>query len=399
MSDLSCDVLVVGAGPAGSAAAAALALAGRDVLLVESHAHPRPKACAEYASPRIAEELARLGLADDAWRRDARPVRGMRVIRGADSVEMTYHDAGGRRAAWGLDRERFDALLARHAVGSGARLMERTALDDVHWRGGQDASGGRVTGATLRTAAGRLTARCRWLIGADGARSRVAQRVSVELGAGRVRRLGLVAHYEGVPELADHGEMHVARGYYIGLAPLAGDRLNVGMALPLDGDRRSAEERFSAAIDGLPAVAERLRGRRRLTPIRGASPIGHRVRSSAGRGWMLIGDAAGFIDPFTGEGIYRALRSARAAAEALAAGLDDGAAGRYRAARQQAFAAKDTLTWTIQEMLAAPAVMGYALRRLAARPALAERLGSALGDLRPASDAVSPLFMARVLWP
>jgi geranylgeranyl reductase family protein len=399
MSDLSCDVLVVGAGPAGSAAAAALALAGRDVLLVESHAHPRPKACAEYASPRIAEELARLGLADDAWQHDALPVRGMRVIRGADSVEMTYRDAGGQRPAWGLDRERFDALLARHAVDSGARLMERTALDDVHWRGGQDASGGRVTGAALRTGGGRLTVRCRWLIGADGARSRVAQRVSVELGAGRVRRLGLVAHYEGVPELADHGEMHVARGYYIGLAPLAGDRLNVGMALPLDGDRRSAEERFSAAIDGLPAVAERLRGRRRLTPIRGASPIGHRVRSSAGRGWMLIGDAAGFIDPFTGEGIYRALRSARAAAEALAAGLDDGAAGRYRAARQQAFAAKDTLTWTIQEMLAAPAVMGYALRRLAARPALAERLGSALGDLRPASDAVSPLFMARVLWP
>ncbi len=112
--------------------------------------------------------------------------------------------------------------------------------------------------------------------------------------------------------------MHVGPGCYVGLAPLRGDRLNVGMALPLDGDRRPAEERFAAAIRGLPAVAERLEGRRRLTPIRGASPIGHRVASAAGPGWMLIGDAAGFIDPFTGEGIYRALRSARAAAEALA---------------------------------------------------------------------------------
>jgi len=299
-----------------------------------------------------------------------------------------------------LDRERFDAALAAHAVKSGVRLMERTALDDVHWRGGQDAAGGRVTGAALRAVDGRLTVRCRWLIGADGARSRTAQRLNVDLGAlGRPRRLGLVAHFEGVPELADHGEMHVARDYYVGLAPLAGKRLNVGMALPLDGDRQPAEERFAAAIAGLPAVASRLRGVNRLTPIRGASPIGHRVRSSAGRGWMLIGDAAGFIDPFTGEGIYRALRSARAAAEALADGLDDGAAGRYRAARQQAFAAKDALTWTIQGMLAAQPVMGYALRRLAARPRLAERLGSALGDLRPASDAVSPLFLAQVLWP
>jgi geranylgeranyl reductase family protein len=399
MSDLSCDVLVVGAGPAGSAVAAALARAGRDVLLVESHAHPRPKACAEYASPRIAEELKRLGLPDDAWRPDALPVRGMQVIRGGDAVEMTYRDTGGPRPAWGLDRERFDAALAAHAVESGARLMEHSALDIVHWRGGQDATGGRITGAALRTADGRLTVRCRWLIGADGARSRTAQRLSVELGVGRVRRLGLVAHYSGVPELADHGEMHVGRGYYVGLAPLAGDRLNVGMALPLDGERRSAEERFAAAIHGLPAVAERLRGSRRLTPIRGASPIGHRVRGVAGRGWMLVGDAAGFIDPFTGEGIYRALRSALVAAEALAAGMDDAAAGRYRAGRQQAFAAKDALTWTIQGMLAAPPIMGYALRRLAARPALAERLGSALGDLRPASDAISPRFLAQVLWP
>src|SRR4029079_10329951 len=124
MSDLECDVLVVGAGPAGSAAAAALARAGCDVLLVEAHAHPRPKACAEYASPRIPEELARLGLANEAWQADALPVRGMRVIRGDDAVEMTYRDAGGRRAAWGLDRERFDTTLAAHAAESGARLRE-----------------------------------------------------------------------------------------------------------------------------------------------------------------------------------------------------------------------------------------------------------------------------------
>ena len=399
MSDLTCEVLVVGAGPAGSAAAAALARAGRDVLLVESHAHPRPKACAEYASPRIAEELALLGVADGDWRRDALPLTGMRVIRGDDEVEMGYHDAAGPRHSWGLDRERFDATLATHAVASGARLMERTALDDVHWRGGQDATGGRVVGASLRTADGRLTVRCHWLIGADGARSRTAQRLQVELGVGTPRRLGLVAHYEGLPELADHGEMHVARNWYVGLAPLAGGRLNVGMALPLNGTRQPAEERFQAAIDGIPAVAARLRGVKRLTPIRGASPIGHRVRGSAGRGWMLIGDAAGFIDPFTGEGIYRALRSARAAAEALAAGDDDDAAARYRAARREAFAAKDGLTWLVQGMLTAQPVMGYTIRRLARRPQLAQKLGSALGDLRPASDALSPLFLAQVLWP
>ena len=110
--------------------------------------------------------------------------------------------------------------------------------------------------------------------------------------------------------------MHVGRGYYVGLAPTPGGELNVGMALPLDG-RTAAAERFEAAIAGLPAVAGRLAGSARLTPIRGAAPIGHRVADVAGPGWLLVGDAAGFVDPFTGEGIHRALRSARAAADAI----------------------------------------------------------------------------------
>ena len=398
MSDLACDVLVVGAGPAGSAVSAALARAGREVLLIDSHAHPRPKACAEYASPRILEELRRLGLGDAAWQPDALPLTGMRVIRGADAVDVRYADAAGPRNAWGLDRQTFDAALAAHAVASGARLLERTALDDVHWRGGQDGLGGRVVGASLRTADGRRTVRCRWLVGADGARSRTAQRLGVERPVMAPRRLGMVAHYQAVPDLTDHGEMHVGPAGYVGLAPLAGGRLNVGMALPLDGDHTPAEERFQAAIDALPAVAERLRHSQRLSAIRGAAPIGHRVARAGGRGWMLVGDAAGFIDPFTGEGIYRALRSARAAAEALAAG-DEGAADRYRAARRRAFAAKDALTWLVQGMLVAPPLMSHALRRLAARPELAATLGSALGDCRPATTALSPAFLARVLLP
>lgn len=388
---IDCEVLVVGAGPAGAAAAAGLAAAGRDVLLIERSQHPRAKVCAEYASPRIADELRRIGLQDADWLPDALPLDGMRVIRGSDAVDIRYRDAAAARCAWGVERTVLDATLAAHAVASGARLLEHAQLDEVH------VERGRAAGATIRTADGELRATCRWLVGADGTRSRVARRLGVARQVRAPRRLGLVAHYEGVPELRESGEMHVGRGYYLGLAPLAGDRLNVGMALPLDG-RRPAEERFAAAIAGLPAVAARLDGRRRLTPIRGASPIGARVSQAAGPGWLLVGDAAGFIDPFTGEGIYRALRSARAAVEALADG-DRKVEERYLGARQTAFASKDVLTWLMQGMLVAPPLMGHALRRLASRPQLALRLGSALGDCRPASDALSPAFLLRVLRP
>ncbi len=102
MSDLDCEVLVVGAGPAGSAVAAALARAGRDVLLVESHAHPRPKACAEYASPRIVGGAAPCwALPTATGSADALPLKGMRVIRGDDAVDMGYHDAAGPRIPGG----------------------------------------------------------------------------------------------------------------------------------------------------------------------------------------------------------------------------------------------------------------------------------------------------------
>jgi geranylgeranyl reductase family protein len=391
-SDLDCDALVVGAGPAGSALATALAAQGRDVLLLDARAHPRPKACAEYASPRILEELRRLGFSDEAWQADALPLRGMRVIRGDDAVEIRYRDAAGPRSAWGLDRVTFDAGLAAHAAATGASLAEHVTFERPIW------TDGRISGAEVSTTEGPRTIRCGWLIGADGARSRVASRLGVDRAVRAPRRLGMVAHYEGHAELSDHGEMHVGPGWYVGLAPLAGGRLNVGMAMPMGGRRRSARDRFQAGVDGIPAVARRLDGKKRLTPIRGASPIGHRVARAAGPGWMLVGDAAGFIDPFTGEGIYRALRSARAAADALASG-DEGAEQRYLAERRRAFAAKDALTWLVQAMLASPPLMGYALRRLAARPATADLLGSALGDCRPASDALSPVFLAEVLRP
>ncbi len=388
MSELRCDVLVVGAGPAGSTVATALARTGRDVVLAEARRHPRAKTCAEYASPRIAEELAALGI--QGWRTAAVPVEAMHVVRGPTRVPITYRDRRGPRTAWGLDRIGFDDLLAAHAAGAGVRVLEQTRFC------GLTRAAGRISGATLVGPDGPLTVRARWLIGADGARSRVARELGVERTVVAPRRLGLVARYDGSAALRDHGEMHVGTGQYIGLAPTPGGQLNVGMALPLDGTG-TAEERFAAAIDALPAVAARLDGLHRRTPIRGSAPIGHRVSRAAGPGWLLIGDAAGFIDPFTGEGIYRALRSARLAADAILGSPDPAAA--YLAGRRSAFTSKNALTWLVQGMLAAPPLLGYALRRLEARPDVAAVLGAALGDCRPASAAFSPRFLAAVLRP
>jgi flavin-dependent dehydrogenase len=255
---------------------------------------------------------------------------------------------------------------------------------------------GRVIGAHLHTPDGPLEAHADWVVGADGARSTVARRLGVAR-APHIRRVGLITHVDGDGGLEEHGEMHVGDGYYVGLAPIPGGGLNVGMALPMGG-REPAERRYAQAIEGLPAVRARLSGLRRTGPLRGVSPIGHRVSRVAGPGWLLVGDAAGFLDPFTGEGIYRALRSGRSAAEAILS--DAGRAdARYAADRRRLFAAKTALTWVVQAMLEAPPALGYVLRRLEARPQAAAVLGSALGDCRPASDALSPAFVASILRP
>ena len=387
------DAIVVGAGPAGSALAAGLARDGARVLLLEQAHHPRPKACAEYASPMIAEELAHIGLPLAAWGDDAVALSGMDIHAGGHVARITYAGRGGPRTAWGLDRRRFDSLLAAHAAASGAEVREGTRAV------GLADGGGRISGARVRdTASGdEQTVMADWVIGADGARSSVARLLGVERPVRFPRRLGLVAHYSGDATLTDHGEMHVGRGWYVGLAPTPGGELNVGMALPMTDGAPSAASRFASAIDGLPAVARRLAHSERLNPIRGASPIGHRVSDAAGPGWLLIGDAAGFVDPFTGEGIHRALRSARAAANALHSGGDVSA--RYRRARRRAFAAKTALSWLVQAFLAAPPLLEHAVGRLEMRPGAALRLGSSLGDCRPATAALAPSAIIELLRP
>ena len=385
------DVLIAGAGPAGSAAAAGLARAGASVLLVESSRHPRPKPCAEYASPRIVEELRWMGLPRDSWVDGAVALDGMELHAGGRSTMIRYADRRGPRPAWGVDRRAFDARLAAHAIESGAELRDRTSVVRL-------VTGGRVRGARLRDVAsgGEETVLADWVVGADGVRSTVARLAGVERRVAFPRRLGLVAHYIGSDGLTDHGEMHVGTSGYIGLAPMPGGELNVGMALPMNGGG-SSRRRFDDAIASIPAVASRLAGSRRLTPIRGAAPIGHRVSRVAGRGWLLVGDAAGFVDPFTGEGIYRALRSARAAVAAI---TGDGDVEReYVRQRRRAFAAKTALTWLIQAFLVAPPLLAHAVGRLEERPAAAVRLGSALGDVRPATTALAPRALLEVLGP
>ena len=135
--------------------------------------------------------------------------------------------------------------------------------------------------------------------------------------------------------------------------------------------------------------------------IAGASPLGCRVERRAGPDWLVVGDAAGFLDPFTGEGLHRAFVSARLAADAVDAHLagHPGGLAAYDRAMRDRFATKDRLSLLVQAFLARPALFEHAARRLARKPDIRATMGLVMGDLVPASRALDPRFLAGLLVP
>jgi menaquinone-9 beta-reductase len=173
-------------------------------------------------------------------------------------------------------------------------------------------------------------------------------------------------------------------------------------ALILDGARAVADS-IVAAIPPTEEDAAEWRDGEPMDVIAGAWPLGHRVTRRAGRGWLLVGDAAGFLDPFTGEGLHRALVSTEVAAAAIAAhargGGRAGAFDAYDRAMQRRFRDKDVVSWLVQGFLGRPALFDYAARRLAARAEVRATMGLVMGDLVPASRALDPRYLASLLAP
>jgi flavin-dependent dehydrogenase len=396
------DVIVVGGGPAGSVAAAFLAGRGHRVLLLDKARFPRHKACSEYVNPAGARMLAQLGLKRDL---DAL---------GAHRVEaMLIHAPGGSRFladfgavvpgchAVGLSRYRLDALLLDRARDAGVQVREGGHVRDVV------VAGGRVRGVEATVDGVRETLCAPLVIGADGRHGAVSRALALDVPLAWPRRTGLVAHYRGVSGLDHWGEMHVARHGYAGLAPLEDGLTNVafvadsaavaGRAGPLDAF-------FTDGLARIPAVAAKLAGAERVGGIRGLGPMARRARRVAGDGFLLVGDAASFLDPFTGDGIHDAMRGALLAAPVADAALRAGDTlerrlAPYGSARRRAFWAKRQVCWLVQAFIASPALMDYATARLDRRPATAIALAGVLGDLSPAWQALSPRFLAQLLRP
>ncbi|HSH82970.1 MAG TPA: FAD-dependent oxidoreductase [Herpetosiphonaceae bacterium] len=394
------EVVVVGGGPAGSATAAHLARAGHDVVLYERGHLPRHKPCAEYCSPGIRELLARLGALDVVTNVGARAVPGMRVFTPSGrSFLVEYTGAAGRQHALTMRRYDLDKALLDHAAAAGVQVVQHASVR------GLVREGGRIAGVEVSVRGDTpIEHRASLTVGADGINSVVAREVGARRRACWPRAIGLVAHYAEVPGLRDYGEMHVGRTGYVGVAPLPNGLANVAAVVPLRSRIPGGAAGWTQVLGEFPVLRDRLERARQCGTIRGVGPVGARARRASGDGWALVGDAAGYFDPFTGEGIYKALLGAALLAEAAHGALGRGdtsalALRPYERHRRRQMAGKALLAALVQVFVAVPALLGYAAPRLAAREAIRLELGRALGDYGSPWSVLHPAYLLRLLRP
>ena len=382
------DVVIVGAGPAGAVAAAVLARAGARVRLVDRATFPRDKLCGDTVNPGTLTCLQRLGLHGDL------DVRGLRIdgmlVTGEGGVAIDGRYPRGQSGRAILRRE-LDAMLLQQAIAAGCEVdtgiaVRRAMVDD---RGGSPSVTGVMVGArgSERAIPARVT------IAADGRHSTLAFGLGLARHPAKPRRWAIGAYYEnlmpnGVRHVSDPvvGEMHVRRNCYIGIAPVPGGLTNVCLVRPSSkGDRELADPAalLSRELTRDAMLGDRLACARLVAPPVVLGPLAVDIENAAIDGLLLAGDAAGFIDPMTGDGLRFAVHGAELAALAALQALEHGWAGvhtRLAADRRRAFASKWRFNRALRTLVSSPSAVEAAALGARLAPGLLRAVIARAGD-------------------
>lgn len=388
-------VIIVGAGPAGSVLAGLLAQREIETLLLDKATFPREKICGDYLSPGTVRLLDQLNLLDLVRSAGAQRLWGMTVI-SPDGTTFTAEFPviteinGSPPFALSIPRAILDSLLLTWARGFGVQCVEGFRVTDLIFENG------RVCGVTGIGPTGQKTYRGRIVVGADGRDSVVARRLGLYQPHPTLRRMAMVAYYVGarcnVP-LRDHGLICIGDRSYCILNPI-GERL-ANAAIVMDqgivqGWKGKLDELFDGRLQAFPLALSALGSTTRRGPVRCLGPLAFRAHHAAKAGALLIGDAAGFYDPFTGEGVGHALCSAKLATREVVSAIAEGDGGlteahlwRFDDEQRKAVTSRTRLGAILQAIIRRPGAANAVAQLLRRRQPFADLMLGVVGDLLP----------------
>jgi flavin-dependent dehydrogenase len=395
------DVVVVGGGPAGSVTAMLLAQQGYQVRLLERQHFPRPKPCGDCLSPGANRVLRRIGVWDDIMRAQPAHLGGWRLT-SPSGVSFTSHFAEiscdpEAAEAIAITRDRFDHILLEHARTAGVNVHHGVQITDL-----LRARDGSVEGVRAQSAGTPITVKSRMTVGADGLRSVVARRLRAYSRRPRLRKTSFTLHVE-LPSTRELGEMRVMRNACLGTAPVQsglGARLH-NLTLVLNAgtyDQRAGVHQI--VTNGLAAFGL-MHVDWHASQILTSGPFDWPTRQTTFDGAALVGDAAGYYDPFTGQGIFQALCAAEQLAEHAARALRNRKVTRrdlrsFESAQRRLTQPARRVQRLIELVCAHPQLADQMFRKFAREQEVARTLVGVTADLLPAASLLSPRLLARL---
>ncbi len=397
------DVIVIGGGPAGSATALFLSGCGHKVALLDQARFPRDKICGEFISPAADVILERLGVLAEI---DAlSPVRLSGVS--ISSYEKTgfaveYPPIPGSTrpmTSLSLPRMVFDRLLIERVGQAGVVVKEGHKVTDFI------VEEGRVVGVRGRDDAKTpFELRAQVVVDAGGRNGVSLRRFDLKKKNRGSSKIALAAHWAVSGPLEKYCAMHISHPGYTGMAPTGPGQTNVVLVVDkksIQGEK-DLHDFYVRTVLKNPLRRELLDGGEVMEKARSVDSLAFSVRPVQIGGLVLVGDASGFIDPFTGEGIYLSLRSAQIASDVIDASFkrndfSRGALAVYECRRKKEFRKKFLLSKILQRLIYSPALCNRVIEILARNPEQAATLVGVIGDYIPADKVVSFKFLGRLL--